>query len=118
MKSQPSGYRDYDQWNESNGLKKGRTAITNHLHDSLKHWRNEQIRTDAKILDLYQDLRYPKIPIFRVPDLSGLGSVRRFEKSYGMQVCVFSNDHPPPHIHVDFLDNKTPIRVGWPSLAP
>jgi Domain of unknown function (DUF4160) len=33
-----------------------------------------------------------------------------------MQVSVFSNDHPPPHIHVDFLDSKAPVRVAWPSL--
>jgi len=31
---------------------------------------------------------------------------------------VFSKDHPPPHIHVDFLDGKAPVRVGWPSLEP
>jgi hypothetical protein len=33
-----------------------------------------------------------------------------------MQVSVFSNEHPPPHIHVDFLDSKIPVRVEWPSL--
>jgi hypothetical protein len=118
MKTQPPGYRDYDRWDNRDGLKKGQSAITAHLHQSLAHWRGEKIASDGTILDLYREAQYSQVPITRIPDarLLGLRSARRFPRAYGMQVSVFSNDHPPPHIHVEFLDSKVPVRVEWPSL--
>jgi hypothetical protein len=120
MKCQPSGYRDYDRWIGRAGLKKGRSAIAMHLHESVQHWRRGAIKNDGDIFDLFRDAEYSKIPITRVPDarLTALRSARQLPKAYGLQVSVFSNDHPPPHIHVDFLDGKTTIRVEWPSLQP
>jgi hypothetical protein len=120
MKTQSAGYRDYDQWNGRSGLTNGQSAITTHLHESLRHWRGGKIESDAGILDLYREAEYSQIPIIRIPDarLPGLRSARPFPKAHGLQVSVFSNDHPPPHIHVDFLNGDVSVRVGWPSLQP
>lgn len=143
MKSQPPGYRDYDRWigyqdydrwtgyqdydqwrfgqrKRRPGLKKGRTAIATHLHESLEKWRRGAIKSDADILDLFREAEYSKIPIIRVPDvrLAALSSVRQFPKAYGLKVSVYSNDHPPPHIHIDFLDDEGTVRVAWPTLQP
>jgi Domain of unknown function (DUF4160) len=120
MKTQPAGYRDYDRWNGQAGLTKGKSAISSHLHESLRHWRGGSIESDADILDLYREAEYSQVPIIRIPDarLLGLRSARPFPKAHGLQVSVFSNDHPPPHIHVDFLDGDPSVRIGWPSLQP
>ena len=119
MKSQPPGYRDYTLWNTRNGLKKGEAEITAHLHASVRHWRHGPIESDSSALHLYRNAEYSTVPIFRVPDRRlSLGSVRHFPKAFGLRVSVFSNDHPPPHIHVDFLDGNPTVRIGWPSLQP
>jgi hypothetical protein len=120
MKCQPPGYRDYDRWKGRTGLNRGRSALTMHLHESLEHWRRGTIKKDGDILDLFRDAEYSKVPITRIPDaqLAALRSARQFPKAYGLQVSVFTNDHPPPHIHVDFLDGNPTVRVEWPSLQP
>jgi hypothetical protein len=119
MKCQPPGYRDYDRWRGRTGLKRGRFAMTRHLHESLEHWRRGAIKNDADILDLFRDAEYSKIPVTRIPDARlAVRSARQFPKAYGLQVSVFSNDHPPPHIHIDFLDGKPTVRVDWPTLQP
>lgn len=118
MKTQPSGYRDYDQWSGRNGQTRGRFEITRHLHESLAKWRHK-LNVESGILDLYRDATYSKVPITRIHDNRlNLGSVRYFPKAHGLRVIVWSNDHPPPHIHVDFLNNSKPVRVVWPSLLP
>ena len=117
MKTQPCGYKDYDQWNGRAGLLKGHSALTAHLHRSLAHWRSENIETDPAILNLYREAEYSKVPIIRIPD-AAIRSARQFPKAHGVQVSVFSNDHPPPHIHVNFRDGHGLVRVGWPSLEP
>lgn len=35
-----------------------------------------------------------------------------------MQVLVYTRDHPPPHIHVEFMDSDKVARLEWPSLTP
>jgi hypothetical protein len=119
MKCQPPGYRDYDRWKGRTGLKRGRSAMATRLHGSVEHWRRGAIKNDGDILDLFRDAEYSKIPVTRIPDARlALRSARQFPKAYGLQVSVFSNDHPPPHIHVDFLDGNPTVRVEWPSLQP
>jgi hypothetical protein len=120
MKCQPPGYRDYHRWKGRTGLKRGRSAMATHLHESVEHWRRGAIKNDGDILDLFRDAEYSRIPVTRIPDarLAALRSARQFPKAYGLQVSVFSNDHPPPHVHVDFLDGNPTVRVEWPSLQP
>jgi hypothetical protein len=120
MKCQPPGYREYDRWKGPAGLKRGRSAMTTHLHGSLQHWRRGAMKIDGDILDLFRNAEYSKIPVTRIPDgrLATLRSARQFPKAHGIQASVFSNDHPPPHIHVDFLDGNPTVRVEWPSLRP
>ena len=110
MKTQPAGYRDFDRWSGRYGLRNGEAALVEQLHFSLSHWRGEAIASDAYILDLYRDAEYSHVPVTRITDarLPGLRSARQFQKAYGMQVKVYSNEHPPPHIHVGFLDTKHP----------
>jgi hypothetical protein len=42
-----------------------------------------------------------------------------FPKSLGLQVIVHTQDHPPPHIHVQDLNRRgEDVRYLWPSLEP
>lgn len=31
---------------------------------------------------------------------------------------VHTREHPPVHIHVEFLDNHKSVRLEWPHLTP
>jgi hypothetical protein len=56
----------------------------------------------------------------RVNDLGSIGVtvLRPFPKAHGVQVFVHSNDHPPPHIHVQVLSGGEETRYSWPGLVP
>jgi Domain of unknown function (DUF4160) len=62
----------------------------------------------------------PEFPVVRVDDsrIAWLKSALPFPKAHGMQVMVYTREHPPPHIHVEFLDSNKVVRLGWPSLTP
>jgi hypothetical protein len=36
---------------------------------------------------------------------------------HGLQVMVRTREHPPAHIHVDFLSSDKIVRLGWPSAS-
>lgn len=61
----------------------------------------------------------PSVPLVRVNDLgsSAASVLRPFPKAYGMQVLVHSNEHPPPHVHIQ-VDGRDYTRYAWPSLQP
>src|SRR5690606_14422991 len=48
----------------------------------------------------------------------GIHVVKRFPKSYGMEVRVYSNDHKPPHFHILDTHGKLLGRYTWPDLKP
>ncbi len=103
------------------GLKQGHSEIIRSLHDNLTIWRGrERIRSDQSILELYRNAEYSRVPITGIHDarLVGFGSARQFPKAFGLQVTVYSNDHPPPHIHIHFSDGAIGVKVDWPSLQP
>jgi hypothetical protein len=31
---------------------------------------------------------------------------------------VYTREHPPAHIHVEFLGSEKTVKLGWPSLEP
>ncbi len=35
---------------------------------------------------------------------------------YGIVVRIFYNDHPPPHVHVQYGEYKAVIRIEFPTL--
>lgn len=41
-----------------------------------------------------------------------------FPKEYGLQIYVYSNDHKPPHIHIDCPPGSFRTRYTWPDLRP
>lgn len=60
-----------------------------------------------------------KPPIHVVHDVgSRLGIIRPFPKFRGLRVLVHTNDHPPPHIHIEIPPGKAVTRYRWPEKVP
>ena len=120
MKTQPPGYRDFDKWCKTNAaMQRGLAAITSTIHKISHPLRPELRHVNDDTLQLYKNADFSWVPIVRVHDSSipWLKSARLFPKAFGMQVLVHTREHPPVHIHVQFLDGE-PVRLGWPSLKP
>lgn len=119
MKNQGKGYCDFDQWCRSAGtMNKGRARLTSRMHDvSLNHSRN---RVNADVLRPYENADYSRVPVVRLHDsrIPWLGTARLFPKAHGIQVMVHTREHPPAHIHVEFLGSEEVVRLAWPSLSP
>jgi hypothetical protein len=58
------------------------------------------------------------IPRYLVLDTPSLSVLRRLPKYAGIRVTVHSNDHPPPHIHVEHPPGKLATKLEWPTLTP
>jgi hypothetical protein len=119
MKTQPPGYRDYDLWCKSpQAMNKGRAALTSRLHEISSFLRPPSATVNPNVLRLYEDADYSRIPVVRVHDsrIPWLKSAKLF--AHGLQVMVYTREHPPPHIHVEYLDSNRAVRLEWPSLSP
>jgi hypothetical protein len=119
---QPHGYRDFDKWYKSNStMNKGLAAMTSRLHEISCHLNKHSWRSvSSEVLRLYEGADYSFVPVVRVPDprISWLKSARLFPKAMGIQVMVYTREHIPIHIHVDFLNREKSVRLEWPSLSP
>jgi hypothetical protein len=62
---------------------------------------------------------YPSMRVVVVNDLGERVTVfRPFPREYGVQILVHSNEHPPPHIHVETEPGGKATRYLWPSMIP
>jgi hypothetical protein len=121
MQTQPSGYRHYEQWSRSDYYyARGMRATTARLLE-LDVTHQPMLRhADPYTLDLNKrSSSYSFLPVRRVHD-SGcaiLSSFKPFPKANGMQAFVYTRDHPPPHVHVEFIGSGRMIKVRWPDLG-
>lgn len=70
---------------------------------------------------LFEERRRSQPPTYLVLDVPVpcLRVARPFPKCYGLQVCVHTNDHRPPHIHIHVLGRRNrETRYEWPKLRP
>jgi hypothetical protein len=113
MKRQGLGYEDFDKWLDRNFDQGKRTAVS-----------YMPFSQSPKILPtefLFEINKYePPAHLIIDEPAPWLQVFRRFPKENGLQVYVYTDDHAPPHIHVDFLDgsNKKKNRYEWPTLTP
>jgi hypothetical protein len=138
MKTQPPGYRDFDRWCKTKAtMEKGKSELTRRLHrvsnntslnifgagEHLSVSVGMRIASrdvvDPSILRPFDKSDYSMIPVTRIHD-SGiplLKSAQLFPKSFGLQLLVYTREHPPAHIHVEFPGEDNSVRLGWPSLG-
>lgn len=57
-------------------------------------------------------------PTYLVIDVPNIGILRPFPKYMGLRVLVHSNEHPPPHIHIELPPGREYTRLEWPNLKP
>jgi hypothetical protein len=121
MKTQPPGYRDFDRWCRSaSTMQQGRKAITERLHAVSGGALSPSLNLNANVLRLFYNAEYSRVPIVRIPD-SGIPWLRwakLFPKAHGLRMAVYTREHPPAHIHVEFLDGRKSVKLEWPSLTP
>lgn len=119
MSRQGEGYRDYARWLKSRKFSAGLDQAARFMTEVLP---DPKPRADTSLHTfLYRGAGgYRSMPLVRVNDLGAIGVtvLRPFPKAYGLQVLVHSNDHPPPHIHVQILSGGGDVRYSWPDLVP
>jgi hypothetical protein len=121
MLTQPAGYRDYGIWSRSRyHYAKGMRGLTARMlelgspgHPMLQH-------ADPYTLDLYKRSDYSLLPVRRVRDsgLAALAFFKPFPRTHGLQAFVYTRDHPPPHVHVEFVARGRVVKLQWPDLKP
>lgn len=69
---------------------------------------------------LFRNVGRRSVPTYIVLDRSTpwIRVAKPFPKDFGLQVYVYSNDHKPPHIHVDCPPGTPRTRYQWPELIP
>lgn len=119
MRGQGAGYRDYHRWHSSRTFSRGRDQAARFMAAVLP---KASPRADSSLHTfLYRGaLGYRSMPHKRIDDLAATPIIvlRPFPKAFGVQVFVHSNDHPPPHIHVQAPPGAADTRYSWPKLVP
>jgi hypothetical protein len=67
---------------------------------------------------LFTGLARSTAPTYLVRDVASVGVLRPFPKYAGIRILVHTNDHPPPHIHVEIPPGRDFTRLEWPALQP
>ncbi len=112
MKSQGPGYCDFERWISPVKFAAGCRLASQYM---LSEVPTHSPRQPAEFL--FDSMR-SRPPVYFVLDVSKVRVSKAFPKWNGMQVQVFSNDHPPPHIHLYMPPESLFTRLEWPTLQP
>lgn len=116
------GWRErcIDRWCKSaRAMSKAHAALTSRLHKISGHLPHPPATANPEVLRLYENA-YFRVPLVRLHEsrFPRLKSGRLFPKAHGLQVMVYTQEHPPPHFHVEFFGSERIVRLGWPSQIP
>ncbi len=122
MSNQPAGYRDFHKWLGFN-LPLGQRAAAAYMTHPVR--APGSVPPDAQPPGwpgefLFEESRKLHPPTYLIVDrpVAWLRVVRPFPKLLGLQVHVHTNDHKPPHIHIQVLKRRHETRYKWPALRP
>ena len=136
MHKQGPGYRDFSRCLAPAVFADWRRTATRHMRNTGMNgiacgdsalYANRVIMRDTVIFRdgrkislptefLYDGLARTVAPLRLVLDAPGVGVLKPFPKYVGLRVQVHSNDHPPPHIHVEMPPGTPFTRLEWPTL--
>jgi len=120
MATQPQGYCDFKNWLPPRFMEGKRWATC--FMTRLAFIKNRLLHGigsyPAEFLFLQTTARQVPIRIILEPSTPWLKVARPFPKEFGLQVHVHSNDHKPPHIHIDCPPGTPRTRYQWPELSP
>lgn len=118
MNGQGPGYRDFSHWASPRKISAGMDRAVRHMLSPLPPPCPRP--SGPSVTFLYHEARRYRVPVTRIVDHAAPGAsvLRPFPKAFGMQVLVHTNDHPPPHIHIQMPPGGSETRYQWPALAP
>jgi hypothetical protein len=115
MLSMEPGYRDFKRYISAPAFSIGTRTATQLMLGPA----GAKSSLDLPSEFLYAGLsRRAPVPLYIVADVGFLGILKPFPKYEGIQVLVHTNDHPPPHIHVQIPPGTDYTRLAWPGLEP
>jgi hypothetical protein len=115
MLSMGPGYRDFKRFVSAPAFSKGTRVATQLM--LLPGGAKASVGSPSEFL--YAGLsRQSPVPLRLVTDVGALRILKPFPKYEGMQVLVHTNDHPPPHMHVQIPPGTDYTRLTWPELEP
>lgn len=122
MSNQGPGYRDFFRWLGYDLAAGKREAASFMVHPvrSPNSIPPTHYPPDWPGEFLFEERRKLHPPTYLVVDQSvpWLRIARPFPKLHGLQVHVHTNDHKPPHIHIQVLKQGRETRYEWPCLRP
>lgn len=135
--SQPPGYRDFQACLEPAKFKEACNLLAGHMKLAGYAVAIERKQFTIKGITISpNELKISEIdsllpagflftgigsrvpPVYLVMDDPSVALVKKFPKYNGLHVRVYTNDHPPPHIHVIDLGSWNELRLTWPDLKP
>ena len=118
MLTQPEGYRDFKQWLPP-AFDEGRRQAAVHM-SRAKASVNVLVNGSHPAEFLFFRVNPGRSPVRIVLDaaLPWLRVAKPFPVQFGLQVHVRTNDHKPPHIHIDCPPGTPYTRYLWPDLVP
>jgi hypothetical protein len=116
MRSQPKGYRDFHQWIARKRFEHGCRRAANYMLQPVSAHSPSHLAEPAEFL--FSMPRRSSVPTRILLDLSSIRILKPFRKFDGMRVVVHTNDHPPPHFHIERPPGTDVTRYLWPDLKP
>ena len=118
MLKQPEGYHDFEKWLPPH-FEKGRRQAACYMAP-VKAMTNILSTNSHPAEFIFFQITPRRCPVRIVLDanLPWLTVAKPFPKQFGLQVHVRTNDHKPPHIHIDCPPGTEYTRYLWPSLTP
>ena len=114
MRSQGYGYSDFESWIRNDAFKQGERHLGRLM---APPGTTPTIPRPTEFL--YNGLSKRSFaPIYFVPDVGVVTFLKPFPKYGGVRVVVHTNDHPPPHVHLQTSEGVDITRLGWPSREP
>jgi hypothetical protein len=131
MKGQGPGYRDFDNWLGRARFEDGCRRSAHYMLQPIGGIVSSSGASPAGRVVAARGGHGPVAPadfLFALPTRKSVptrlvvdtkvGILKPFPKYAGMRVVVHTNDHPPPHFHIERPPGRPVTRYLWPGLTP
>jgi hypothetical protein len=118
MKSSPPGYSEFDAWLKNTQFRTGERNAAAHMMKPIDKTTNIPSLWPTEFL--FGKILPSFVPTRLIMDapLPWLRVVKPYPKFKNIRVKTHSNEHPPPHIHVESPPGRFKTRYAWPELRP
>jgi hypothetical protein len=127
MRTQGAGYCDFEEWlparfiageRWASVLMTGPAPVANRVLNPMPRGASACAWHPAEFLFRYAAERCVPIYIILDPSVPLVQIAKPFPKYRGLQIFVCTNDHKPPHIHINCPPGTPYTHYQWPDLTP